>query len=351
MNTVVNSVLGVFFLALGICGTFLMFKLWGYRFDHEKMVSAAPKPLMRLHRAIGWAYLTIYVVLMFQMVPRLWSYQVEFPPRTVAHFLLGMAIGVILLVKISIVRWFKHLESTMVPFLGTALLLCTFLLVGLSLPFAFRERALRARAAGGDAFSAESLARVKSVLPEAGLPKSLLADKFASKAGLKRGRDVLLDICVTCHDLRTVLVRPKTPDAWVQTVQRMAERSAFLPITQDEQWAVSAYLIAISPELQGAAKLKRTEQITREEAKAAVEMAVKKTAERAGPYDAAKAKALFLKTCSGCHAIKNVDRAPPRDVAAARSLVARMVDNGLVAREADLAQIIAYLERSYVPSS
>ena len=201
MDTYGNAILGLVFLLLSAGGTFLMFYLWGYPFDHEKMVSAAPKPLMRLHRAIGWAYLTIYVVLMFQMVPRLWSYEVEFPARTVAHFLLGMAIGVILLVKISIVRWFKHLESTMVPFLGTSLLLCTFLLVGLSLPFAFRERALRARAAGGSVFSAESLARVKSLLPEAGLPKNVSADRFASAAGLKRGREVLLDTCVTCHDV------------------------------------------------------------------------------------------------------------------------------------------------------
>src|SRR5258706_9206926 len=169
MQTTLNAVLGLVFLSLGLAGTFLMFKLWGYPFDHEKMVSAAPKNLMRLHRLIGYAYGLIYLYLMFQMVPRLWSYQVEFPARTVAHLLLGMAIGVILLVKISIVRWFKHLEGTLVPFLGTALLLCTFLLIGLSVPFTFRERALAQRKDGG-VFSASNLSRVNDLLG-ASLPK------------------------------------------------------------------------------------------------------------------------------------------------------------------------------------
>ena len=73
-----------------------------------------------------------------QMVPRLWEYQVEFPARTVAHFMLGFTIGVILLLKVSILRWFRHFEEWM-PVLGVGLLTCTVLLSALSLPFVFRE--------------------------------------------------------------------------------------------------------------------------------------------------------------------------------------------------------------------
>ncbi len=73
----------------------------------------------------------------------MWSYQVELPARTVAHLMLGMTIGAIIVIKVAIVRFFKHLEGTLVPFLGTALLICTTLLIGLSTG-AHREVASRA---------------------------------------------------------------------------------------------------------------------------------------------------------------------------------------------------------------
>lgn len=162
MNPVANAVLGIVFLGVGALSTFLMFHLWGYPFDHETMKSEAPRPLMLLHRASGYIYLAIYIYFMTQMVPRLWNYQIEFPARTVAHLTLGMAIGAILLVKVSIVRFFKHLESSLVPFLGSALLICTILLIGLSVPFAFREAYLRAAAAEAHIYDPDNLERVNS---------------------------------------------------------------------------------------------------------------------------------------------------------------------------------------------
>ena len=56
--------------------------------------------------------------------------------------------GVILIGKISIVRFFKHLESTLVPFLGVTMVICTVLLVGLSVPFVFNEQYLSQQAFG-----------------------------------------------------------------------------------------------------------------------------------------------------------------------------------------------------------
>src|SRR4051812_40575976 len=100
-----------------------MFHLWGYPFDKATRTSAAPKGLMLLHRVLGFLFVGLYLFMMAQMVPRLVHYQVEFPARTVVHILLGMTIGFLLFVKISIIRWFRHLEEWM-PYLGTGLLLC-----------------------------------------------------------------------------------------------------------------------------------------------------------------------------------------------------------------------------------
>jgi len=349
-DTFVNAILGLVFLALSACGTFLMYHLWGYPFDHEKLKSSAPPKLMLLHHLIGYAYAAVYIYLMSQMIPRLWHYQVEFPARTVAHFMLGMAIGIILIAKLAIVRFFKHLESTLVPFLGTGLFICTFLLIGLSVPFALKELYLHQRAVGGSAFSQENVDRVKMLLPRAGFPSEANLEDLASVLALKQGRDVLLSKCVQCHDLRTVLVKPRTPDNWVQTVSRMAERSIIEPIGEEEQWRVTAYLIAISPELQKGFQRKRQQEMETQKSMTAAEEMVKPemlVSAATKTFDLIQTKQIFVTTCSQCHKLSNVDNAPPTSAKEASELVARMVSNGLKAPSEDLEQIVFYLAKTY----
>lgn len=349
MDTATNALLGMMFLLLSAAGTFLMFKLWAYPFDHERLKSSAPPGLMLLHRLIGYAYGIIYIVLMLQMVPRLWSYQVEFPARTVMHLTLGMTIGVLLVVKVSIVRLFKHLESTLVPFLGTALFVCTFLLIGLSVPFALKEQMLERSAKGGTAFSAENVERVKLLLPKAGLPEDAQPEELATVGSLKQGREVLLSKCVQCHDLRTVLLKPRTPDQWVQTVARMAERSVFSPLSDEEQWRVAAYLIAISPELQRGFREKKAMELEAAKAKQAVAAMTMPASEVVlKAFDEEVARRTFEEICTQCHSTKNIERRPPTSAEEARALVARMVENGLDARQEDLEQVVSYLAKTYV---
>jgi cytochrome c5 len=348
MDTLGNAILGLIFLALSATSTFLMYYLWRFPFDHVKLKSSAPPKLMLLHHLIGYAYAAIYLYLMSQMLPRLWTYEVEFPARTVAHLMIGLTIGVILIVKVSIVRFFKHLESTLVPFLGTGLFICTFLLIGLSVPFALKEVYLHRSTVGGSAFSQENLERIKKVLPKAGMPSSADLNELVSVSGLKKGRDVLLWKCVQCHDLRTVLLKPRTPDNWVQTVNRMAERAVFNPITDEEQRHVATYLIAISPELQKGFRHKREQEL---QSKATVEaMITPQILEAAATksFDLAMCKSTFENTCSMCHKLSNVDNAPPSSTKESAELVARMVSNGLKAPQEDLEQIVFYLTKTYV---
>ncbi|HZY10603.1 MAG TPA: cytochrome c [Bacteroidota bacterium] len=347
MDTLGNAILGLVFLALSACGTFLMYHLWGYPFDHAKLKSTAPRKLMLLHHLIGYAYAAIYIYLMFQMVPRLWYYQIEFPARTVAHLTLGMSIGVILIAKLTIVRFFKHLESILVPFLGTGLFICTFLLVGLSVPFALKELYLHQRAVGGSAFSKENIERVKMLLPRAGFSSEVNLGELATVPALKQGRDVLLSKCVQCHDLRTVLIKPRTPDNWVQTVSRMAERSIIEPISEQEQWQVAAYLIAISPELQKGFQRKRQQEMQGKSLAEAVVSPMMLEVALTKNFDLADTKQTFEATCSQCHKLSNVDNAPPSSAKEASELVGRMVSNGLKATDEELQQIVFYLTKTY----
>ena len=349
MGTLENAILGVVFWALGLANTILMLKLWGYPFDHDRMVSAAPRSLMLLHRATGYVFLALYVYLMSQMVPRLWAYQVELPARTVAHLVMGISIGIILALKILIVRFFKHLESTLVPLLGTGLLICTTVLIGLSAPIALREAFVSKRLTAGTAFGSQGIERVKALLPKAGLPQDIPLQQVATMAGMNQGRAVLLRKCVQCHDLRTVLAKPRTPETWVETVRRMAERAVIEPISEVEQWYVVAYLVAISPDLQRSVQRKRHQELAQIPSRVIRKASVPANAGGVGrePFDLAAAKAEFESTCNGCHSLTNVENSPPQSEAEAKELVARMIDNGLNAERRKLEQIVYYLAKTY----
>jgi mono/diheme cytochrome c family protein len=357
-NALTNTVLGIAFFVVGTAATLLMYHLWGYPFDHKTLKSEAPPKLMFLHRVLGYVYFGIYILLMTQMVPRLWRYQVEFPARTVAHLLLGMAIGTVLVIKIVIVRFFKHLEGTLAPVLGTTLLVFTVLLLGLSIPFSLRAAYLQRHATGGSAFGPENVHRVEMLLPTAGLPAEAPLMALASPPGLRRGQMILLNQCVDCHDLRTVLAKPRTPDDWVQTVHRMGDRSTVLqPISDEDQWYVSAYLIAISPELQREVVKRRTQDLAQTQSQQAAEVTLQPgngasaglpTSRPPVAIDLTTAKKTFETRCVQCHELSDVSDSPPKTAEQTKALVARMVKNGMKAQPDEIDQIVFYLNATYV---
>jgi cytochrome c5 len=350
IDTFTSAILGIAFVVLGTGTTFLMFWLWGFPFDKATRKSEAPRGLMLLHRVLGLVFVALYVFMMLQMTPRLLAYQVEFPPRTVAHICLGITIGFLLLVKISIIRFFRHLEEWM-PFLGVGVLLCTWLLVALSVPFSLRERQLALR---GDAFSDANLVRVAKQLEEAGLPAEAAIAELATPKRLLEGRQVLLTKCVACHDLRTVLTRPRTPTDWVKTVDRMSERPVIgEAITEPEQWVVSAYLVAISPDLQNAAKAAREQKRGKAEAKAATKDVKEGDDEGAVPaapptFDVAEVKPKYEMLCTQCHELDDVEGHAWKDLADVKDVLERMVDNGLESTPDELAALEWYLAKTYL---
>jgi len=148
-----------------------------------------------------------------------------------------------------------------------------------------------------------------------------------------------------------VLARPRTPEAWRQTVSRMADRTAFFnPLDDNEQWQVTAYLVALSPQLQQSAQRMRDQQASREETKQAAAI-MTAAREESSTYNAVQAKRLFETKCSECHKTTLVEKKPPSSEAAARELVARMVEEGLTAKEDELSQIARYLAETYAKKS
>jgi cytochrome c5 len=335
-----TSTLGVAFVVLGFGAMFLMYHLWGYPFDKATRRSAAPRWAMYLHRVLGYLFAITYVLLMIEMVPRLWQYQVEFPARTVVHMVVGFTIGFLLLVKISIMRFFRHFEEWM-PYLGTAIMLGTVVLLGLSLPYALHEEALAANAPGGGAFSKANQERVARLLPSAGMPAETKTDELATASSLRAGRSVLTKKCVVCHDLKTILDQPRTPAGWYSVVERMGEKPTLVtPLTDTDIERVTAYLVAITPDLQKSRRQRREEEMERV---AAMKMAAMEMPAMPA-IDLSKAKMTYEETCSQCHELTDVDGAPPMSVAETNAIIRRMIDEN----EAELSKEQIELCQTYL---
>ncbi len=297
---------------------------------------------VQAHRIFGYIFLAFYLLLLLQMVPRLWTYQIEFPPRTAVHISLGMAIGVLLLLKISVVRYFRRFEATLVPALGTCILVGSVVLIGISVPAAFRE-ALATR----DTFGEENRERVRTLLSQTGLEEAQ-CERLSTPESLREGRQVLRQDCVACHDLRTVLARPRTPMNWRQTVRRMAERSLMMnPLTEEQELQVTAYLVALSPRLQQSVRSLREQRELEAQSKQTAAAVTSDDIEGAA-YDSSRAKVLFEAKCSQCHATKLINTFPLDSEEKAQDLVARMVKEGLEATKSEMAQIVRYLTETYV---
>ena len=347
MATIVNVCLAIMFVVLAFSATFLMYHLWGYPFDHKTHRSSAPRWAMALHRLMGWMFVAIYIYLMIQMVPRMWTYQIELPARTVFHLVLGYSIGALLIGKIVVVRFFKHLESALAPAMGTTLLVLTVVLMGLALPSVWREQVLAKQAMGGDGFSEERLQRVRAQLPDIGYDQQTV-DEIASPRGLFAGRQLLRSKCVQCHDLRTILARPRTAKNWRDTVERMANRATVVTsFTETEKARITAYLVAITPTLQNSIMEQRKQQSASADSAAAAKKVSAMPMDDDPDFDVAAAQEVFNSKCSLCHSQDLALQKTFENTDEVSTLVTRMVANGLSASEAELEQIIRFLRQHH----
>jgi cytochrome c5 len=335
VSTTVNTIFGLLFLVLAIVAVLLQAWLWGPQFwDDVGKKTRAPRAWLRVHRAVGYAFAIIYVFMMWQMVPRLWHYQFELPARTVVHVVAAITLGVILVTKISIIRFFRHFEEAM-PTLGFGILLCTIILSVLSFPFSLRAHALNR--------SPENVRRVQRLLTELSLHGADVT-KLSDARGLERGREVLTTRCVTCHDLRTILTKPRDARGWYDIVQRMAEKPMVIgePIADSEIPFVTAYLIALTPGLQASVKLKSAgtqKQIAADDAVQSLSAGAPVEA-----VDPKVAGALVQKRCTECHDLDELDEHGGDDEAGWRKILNKMVaEEGAQVTAPEARTIVSFL--------
>ncbi len=350
MSVSTSMWLGIVFLVLAVAAVLLQAWLWGPKFwDEAAKKTRAPKAWLRVHSAVGYTYGIIYVLMMWNMFPRLWEYQYELPARSVIHAVVAIVLGVLLISKVMILLFFRHFEEA-TPRFGFGILLCTVVLISLSVPHAARALDLQGRIT-----DEENLARVERILSEIDLGEGAppIAE-LRSPEALQRGRDLLVNKCVTCHDMRTILLMPRTGARWHEVVVRMQEKPDPFnsePLTDEEVPYVTAYLIAITPDIQASRKRKVEEERSREvvEQKAVAALAEPPKAEP-GPsvaVDGAKGKEILDSRCKDCHELDEVENFGGADVAGWSKVITDMVAEGAEVSEDEARMLAPFLALVY----
>ncbi|MEM9187903.1 MAG: DUF6529 family protein [Myxococcota bacterium] len=258
MNTTISMWMGIAFVALAIVAVVLQAWLWNPKYwDEQKKKTHAPPFWIAVHRISGYLYFGIYIIMMWEMLPRLWEYQVELPARTVLHAVCAILIGVILVTKILILRFFRYFEEAM-PALGFGLLLCTIVLTTLSLPYVIQAHG------AGLKLDDENIERVREILGNLDIPEEFSPELLTTEDSFEKGREVLVQKCTPCHDIRTILSRPRNGESWLSLNQRMAEKPQISePITQPDVYFVTSYLVAVTPGIQETTQALREARLAR----------------------------------------------------------------------------------------
>ncbi len=190
-----NVVLGVLFVAVGLAATVLQLWLWRFPMAPDPSgvdpngVTTAPRAWRMVHRALGYLFALVYLVLMLQMVPRLWQYDDDsWGVMAVAHAVLGALVGIVLVMKTAVLRRFQRFGKSMRP-LGLSIFAMGALAVGIA-------------------------ARPVLVLREPPDP------------GMRDARQIVLANCAKCHGLGTVLGEGDEGGDWMEVLEEMAEQAS-----------------------------------------------------------------------------------------------------------------------------
>ena len=109
MNPLVSTILSILFLIVGGIAVAMMLSVQG----RGKLQN--PKLVIRIHKAMGWAYVALFLVLFFFMLGRIGGYWEESSARIALHVALSVGLFFLLIEKVIIPRSFprlgKHLFS------------------------------------------------------------------------------------------------------------------------------------------------------------------------------------------------------------------------------------------------
>lgn len=176
--------------------------------------ASQPSPRrIALHRAFGWVFTAAFLVMFGTMFGRFYAYWEEDPARIVAHYTAAFALLMLLLLKVSIPRYYPGFRKYLFP-LGTSVLLLAFLTTASAL--------------------AHYLVRMTQQTPY------ISHASISSAPDLELGKQLFIERCRTCHLLDKIL-KIRTKESWEKIVDSMA-KLAWPRIKPDEARQILFYL-------------------------------------------------------------------------------------------------------------
>jgi mono/diheme cytochrome c family protein len=219
----------------------------------------------------------------------------------------------------------------------------------LSIPYALQAHDLSGRTTDPD-----NVQRVQQLLANVDFgDQEVEVETITTPDGFDAGRETLVRKCTVCHDMRTILAKPRTAQKWYDVSYRMLDKPSVFgqPLLAEEIPAVTAYLTAVTPAIQESTKRRRKQEERAEEATEAVVTAI---ADSAGEDVAAipeeEGEALLQQHCVDCHELDEVTEYGGADAAGWRSVIAAMVDEGAEYDAETTEQLVAYLVQAYPPT-
>ena len=122
MQAHINSIIAVFFLLIGAIAVGLMLELKGKpkdRLMNRQMILA--------HRILGYAFVVLYMIMLYIMIVKSSNYQEELSPRAILHVAMAVALMPLIVIKILIARRYKVMTGRLLG-LGVGILITAFVL-------------------------------------------------------------------------------------------------------------------------------------------------------------------------------------------------------------------------------
>lgn len=214
--------LGIAMAAIAVINASLMAWLWRFPMRPDPTgrdphgVSTAPRFGVNLHRALGYAFVLVYVALLVEMLPRAWEFRV-WTGVGLVHGLLGVLLGLVLFAKIAVIRRFRQFGHRL-PWIGGVLAAVTLAVASLGVVPAWIV-----------------------VRPLTPLP-----------ADLDRGRYVVARKCNQCHGASVIAGEREDRRKWERLTREMQQFSREMPgkepITDEERILAAAYLAHVRGE-------------------------------------------------------------------------------------------------------
>ncbi|HUJ17742.1 MAG TPA: cytochrome c [Nitrospirota bacterium] len=248
-----KSLLSLMLLAPAVYGMYTMFKVFGGGLD-----SARPEQFRHRHRAAGYLFILIFLLVSFLCVSFMAASRSEPSPRAALHILLALTIAALLIVKVLFVRSFRQLYAQ-AKVIGTVIGIMSVVLVGMSAGYY-----LTISRFGRDLTADKSVFyRIRGPLlaiERTGGPgvQAVRTDRMS----VERGRTLFASRCAACHDplstntivgpgLKGLLKNPTLPvskhPATAESIrfqlrQPMGRMPSFAYLSDEEMEDLIAYL-------------------------------------------------------------------------------------------------------------